>query len=123
MPVQHLSKEIEVTLSEGEVRTPQRFKLGRDEHLVAEVLASWQDQAFSGPSRRGWRGGSERQYYRLRTPEGDTFEIYVETPAGRKGRARWYASRRISGGAASSETPAPESSAAEAAPPESSPAP
>ena len=120
MPVQHLSKEIEVTLSEGEVRMPQRFKLGRDEHQVAEVLASWRDQAFSGPSRRGWRGGSERQYYRLRTPEGDTFEIYVETPAGRKGRARWYASRRISAepAAATAETPP-----AEEAPPESSPAP
>jgi hypothetical protein len=113
VPVQHLGKEIEVTLSEGEVRQPQRFKLRGKEYRVAEVLATWQDHGYSGLPVRGrgpggaaWQGGSQRQFYRLRTTEGETFEIYVDTPAGRKGRARWYAQRRL---AATEQTlPRPE---------------
>jgi len=103
MPVQHLGKEISVTLSEGEVRLPQRFKLAGREYQVVEVLSTWQDHGYSGLAapRRGWQGGSERQFYRLRTASGETFEIYLETPTGRRGRAqkaRWYAWRRFTGG-------------------------
>ncbi len=110
MPVQHLGKEISVTLSEGDVRLPQRFKLAGREYQVTEVVSTWQDHGYSGLPlpRRGWQGGSQRQFYRLRTAEGDTFEIYVETPAGRRGgpgKARWYAARRLSGAAAPEPTP------------------
>src|SRR3990170_3340886 len=104
MPVEFIGKEIEVGLSDDAVRLPQRFKLAGREYQVTEVVSTWQDHAYSGlpAPRRGWQGGSQRQFYRLRTAQGETFEIYVETPAGRRGRAgkaRWYAQRRLTGGA------------------------
>ena len=109
MPVEFIGKEISVTLSEEEVRLPKGFKLGGRDYQVAEVISSWQDHAYSGlpqprrgAGRAGWQGGSQRQFYRLRTAEGETFEIYVETAAGRRGaahKARWYAARRLGGGA------------------------
>ncbi len=122
MPVEFISKEITVTLSEGEERLPQGFKLAGREYQVAEVLSTWQDHGYSGlpVPRRGWQGGSQRQFYRLRTADGETFEIYVETLAGRRGRggkARWYASRRLSGGAiAAGETAPPPAEAQQEAP-------
>lgn len=119
MPVQFVGKEIKVELSDDAVRLPQRFVLAGREYEVAEVLATWQDHGYSGLSapRRGWQGGSQRQFYRLRTADGETFEIYVETPAGRRGgaaKARWYASRRLLG--AAEETAMPEAEAQQQAP-------
>ncbi len=105
MPVQFLGKEISVTLSEGEVRQPSAFKLGPKSYTVKEVIASWLDNAYGAvpARRRGWQDRPERQFYRVRTDEGDVFELYVDTPAGRKSRprkARWYAHRRVTGAAA-----------------------
>jgi len=104
MPVQHLGKEITVTLSDDAMRLPRWFKLAGKEHQVAEILATWQDHGYSGlpATRRGWQGGSQRQFYRLRTTTGETFEIYVETPVRSRGSAqkgRWYAWRRLTGAA------------------------
>ncbi len=104
MPVEFIGKEIEVALSDDPVRLPQSFKLGGKDYGVTEVISTWQDHAYSGlpQPRRGWQGGSQRQFYRLHTDQGETFEIYVETQAGRRGaahKARWYAARRLSAGA------------------------
>lgn len=104
MPVEFLGKEISVTLSEGEVRQPSAFKLGPKSYKVKEVIASWLDNAYGAvpARRRGWQDRPERQFYRVRTDEGDVFELYVDTPAGRKTRpqkARWYAHRRVTGAA------------------------
>ena len=121
MPVEFVGKEIKVELSDDAVRLPQRFVLAGRDYQVAEVLASWQDHGYSGlpAPRRGWQGGSQRQFYRLRTADGETFEIYVETPAGRRARAqkaRWYASRRLLGAAAPNTAPAPAEEPVEAPP-------
>ncbi len=123
MPVEFIRKEVSVTLGEGEERLPQRFRLAGKDYEVAEVMAAWQDHGYSGLPQtrrggggRGWRGGSQRHFYRLRTAEGETFEIYAETPAGRRGAAgkpRWFAHRRITGGAVVGEAPAQEEAPAE----------
>ncbi len=121
MPVEFIHKEISVILSEGDERLPQTFRLAGKDYEVAEVMAAWQDHGYSdlpqtrrGAGRAGWQGGSQRHFYRLRTVEGDTFEIYAETPAGRRGRAqkpRWFAHRRITGGAVADRTALEEASA------------
>ncbi len=120
VPVEFIRKEVTVTLDEGEERLPRSFKLGGKEYQVAEVLASWQDHGYSGlpaAGRRrgqaGWQGGTQRQFFRIRTEEGDVFEVYVEAPAGRRGaglKPRWYAHRRITGAAAAGPPPSGEPS-------------
>jgi len=105
VPVEFLGKEISVTLGEGEVRQPSAFKLGPKSYKVKEVMATWLDNAYGSlPARgRGWQDRPERQFYRVRTDDGDVFELYVDTPGGRKSRprkARWYAHRRVTGAAA-----------------------
>lgn len=102
MPIEFLGKEISVTLGEGEVRQPHAFRLGPNSYKVKEVMATWLDNAYGGvPARkRGWQDRPERQFYRVRTEDGEVFELYVDTPGGRKSRprkARWYAHRRVTG--------------------------
>ena len=102
MPVQFLGKEISVTLGEGDVRRPTAFKLGKKNHAVTEVLATWQDQGYGGLPTQGrrWQDRQQRQFYRLRTAEGEVYEIYVDTLGGGKRhapKAHWYAHRRITG--------------------------
>ncbi|HEU4758650.1 MAG TPA: DUF6504 family protein [Dehalococcoidia bacterium] len=127
MPVEFIRKEVSVTLGEGDDRLPEKFRLGDREYQVTEVLAVWQDHGYSGlpqtgrgPGRTGWQGGFQRRFYRLRTAEGETFEIYAETPTGRRGRAqkaRWFVDRRITAAA----PPAPKEPAAPPEPPPEAP--
>ncbi len=117
MPTEFIGKEIEVRVSDdpSEAGRPLAFKLAGKEHQVAEVLANWQDHGFAriAPAHADWRFRQHRQHYRVRTSEGDVWEIYVDWLAGRrqrKGRGektRWYAYRRIYGVAAEEETAAP----------------
>ncbi len=103
MPVDFVGREVEVTLSEDETPVPLAFRLGPREYKVAEQIATWQEGGFAGPRRgRDWRKQQERRYYRLRTEEGEVYELYVDwSPARRRrkggaGAARWYLHRRIS---------------------------
>ncbi|KKL54506.1 hypothetical protein LCGC14_2264740, partial [marine sediment metagenome] len=76
-------------------------------HKIAEQMASWQDRAF-GNLRRGrdWRQPQQRRYYRVRTEEGEVYELYADWSPGRRRRkgeaqgTRWYLHRRLSSGAA-----------------------
>ncbi|MGQ9573209.1 MAG: DUF6504 family protein [Dehalococcoidia bacterium] len=103
MPVEFIGKPIEVEVSEDEARTPLAFRLGRKEHRVAEVLQRWEEHAFGQaiPGRGDWRSGQQRVYYRLRTSEGEVYEVYVDwLPTRRRGqrrqeKSRWFAYRRI----------------------------
>ncbi len=102
MPVDFVGRVVEVTLSEDETPVPLAFRLGPREYKVAEQIATWQEGGFAGPRRgRDWRQQQERRYYRLRTEEGEVYELYVDwSPARRRkrgaGAARWYLHRRIS---------------------------
>ncbi len=103
MPVDFMGREIDVRLSEDEAAAPVAFRLGSREYKIAEQLTTWEDNAFSGRQRgRDWRQQQQRRYYRVRTEEGEVYEIYADwSPARRrrKGRApaaRWYLHRRLS---------------------------
>ena len=104
MAVEFIGKPIEVELGEEAGAAPVSFRLGRKEYQVADVLRRWEDQGF-GQEIRGHldrRSQHQRVYYRLRTSEGEVFEIYADWLAsGRQGKRRgektkWFAYRRIS---------------------------
>lgn len=110
MPVDFVGREVEVTLSEDETPVPSAFRLGSREYKVAEQIATWDEGAFAGPRRgRDWRQSQERRYYRLRTEEGEVYELYADWSPRRRRRkggeqtVRWYLHRRIS--AATPEEP------------------
>ncbi len=103
MPVEFIGKPIEVKLSDDDPPVPVAFRLGDKEYKVADVLQHWQEHA-SGQAIRGhddWRSGPQRLYYRLRTTEGEVYEVYVDWLATRRqGRRRqekskWFAYRRL----------------------------
>ena len=60
---------------------------------VAEVLRAWADHGF-GPFRYGtrWWQRRHRNYYRVRTAEGEVVECYLD-----RGRGRWVLCRRWAG--------------------------
>ena len=92
-----IGREIEVTV-EGEIKAPVAFRLGGQEHRIAEILDVWQDHGFglAEPLRKNWRLRHHRNYYRVRTSEGEVFEIYMERGSLKHPeRRRWYASRKL----------------------------
>ena len=94
-----IARPIEVETA-GEVRTPVAFTLEGRRYEVEQVLETWQDSGFglAAPLKKNWRLRHHRNYYRLRTTEGEVFEIYLErSRVGlRHGRPRkWYASRQL----------------------------
>lgn len=103
MPVEFIGKPIEVELSEDAAPIPVAFRLGRKQYKVADVLQRWEEHG-SGQAIRGhddWRPRPRRLYYRLRTSEGEVYEVYVDwLPTRRQGRRRqekskWFVYRRL----------------------------
>ncbi|MCH7523213.1 MAG: hypothetical protein IH920_05535 [Chloroflexi bacterium] len=107
MPVDFVDREIEVQLSEDEAPVPLAFRLGSREYKIVEQLATWEDHAFAALQRgRDWRQQQQRRYYRVRTEEGEVYELYADWSPGRRRRkgeaqgTRWYLHRRLRSGAA-----------------------
>jgi len=104
VPVEFLGKAIEVELGEGEAPSPVAFRLGKTEHRVAEVLQRWEEQGSGQqiPGHLDRHGQGQRVYYRVRTSEGEVYELYVDWQADRRlgkrrqEKSRWFAHRRIS---------------------------
>lgn len=94
-----LGKEIQVRV-EGELRHPVSFQLEGKEHAIQEILAAWPDHGFgnSPPSRKRWWLRHHRNYYTVRTTEGEVFEIYYDRGVSLKNPKyrKWYASRQLS---------------------------
>ena len=103
MPVEFIGKPIEVKLSEEAAGVPVAFRLGGKEYKVADVLQRWEEHGFGQtiPRHADWRSGAHRLYYRLRTAEGEVYEVYVDwLPTRRQGRRRqekskWFAYRKL----------------------------
>jgi hypothetical protein len=120
VPVDFLDREVEVTLSDEKPPQPTAFRAGSRQYAIAQRLATWQDNSFAGMKRsRGRRGPEQRTYYRVRTKEGEVYELYADWSPSRRGTGalRWYLHRRLSGTAeeeaeaeapASAETPPEE---------------
>ena len=120
MPVDFLGKEVEVTLSDEVPPRPTAFRAGSREYAIAERLATWQDNSFAGMKRpRGRPGPEQRTFYRVRTKEGEVYELYADwSPSRRAAEAtRWYLHRRLSA-APAPEAPATETPATETPPEE-----
>ncbi len=116
-----VDREIEVELGEDEPEKPTSFRLGKRRYEVEEVVSTWRDQELGDATGfgRSWRNRHQRTYLRLKTRDGELFDIYFDLSAGRKkGRKRWVLHRRLRGEEA---PPAPPSSIPEepSPPPES----
>ncbi len=94
-----VGRKIEVVTG-GKLIEPTSFRLVGRDYEIAEVLESWQDHGFgmAAPLKKNWRLRHHRNYYRVRTKEGEVFEIYLDrTRVGlRHGRPRnWYLYRKL----------------------------
>ncbi len=93
-----LGKEIQVKVA-GEVRQPVSFTLEGKEYTIAEIVAEWADHGFgSAPSgRQRWWMRHHRNYYQVRTTEGEVFEIYYDRGTSLKNTRykKWYATRQL----------------------------
>jgi hypothetical protein len=80
MPPEFFGQEIQVTTT-GDVRVPAVFKLADREYIVSEIVQEWQDHGF-GPTavgrRNRWWQRRHRNYYLVKTSDGELFEIYYD---------------------------------------------
>ena len=98
-------REIQVEVSGDEGSEPKAFTLTGHRHVVADVVGSWHDEAFSAGYRRDAWLGHQRLFYRLRTEAGELFDVYFDLgEQRRRGRGRWVMHRRLAAG----EAPLPE---------------
>jgi len=95
---QFFGREIEVTVK-GEVRLPARFRLDEREYVISEIIEAWHDYGF-GPSplrRKKWWQRRHRNYFRVKTTQGEIFEIYYDRGTSLKypERKKWFLHRRL----------------------------
>jgi hypothetical protein len=78
MPERYFGRQIEVATG-GDVRAPVSFHLDGREHVIVEVLESWPDYGFShSETNKTWRTRRHRNYFRVKTGDGDIYEIYYD---------------------------------------------
>ena len=97
MPRRFFGKQIAVQQHE-ETRRPISFELDGLQHVVQEVMAYWHDYGFPDDGRsHKWIQRRHRNYYRVLTTGGDTFEIYYDRGVSLKSPKymRWYATRQL----------------------------
>ena len=92
MAPEFLGREIKVKVA-GVVKVPVSFRLGEQEYIIEEILETWADHSFGSlpPQRQRWWLRKHRNYYRIRTAEGEVFEIYHD----RGTSSRWPTTRRV----------------------------
>ena len=80
MPPKFFGQEIQVTVG-GDIKIPTAFKLADREYLISEIVQERQDHGF-GPTasghRKRWWQRRHRNYYLVKTLEGELFEIYYD---------------------------------------------
>lgn len=95
---QFFGREIEVTMS-GEVKVPVSFRLDDREYVIGDIIEAWQDHGFGkAPLRhKRWWQRHHRNYYRVRTTEGEVFEIYHDrgTSLKQASKSKWFVSRQL----------------------------
>lgn len=98
MAPQFFGREVQVTVN-GEVKVPTSFRLDDRQYVISEIVLAWQDHGF-GPTtsrRKKWWQRRHRNYYRVKTPEGDLFEIYYDRGTSLKypERRKWFLHRQL----------------------------
>ena len=93
-----IGRDIEVTTG-GDIREPVSFTLDGTEHAVVEVLESWPDYGFGNAPRKRthWWQRHHRNYYRVKTTQGEIFEIYYDrgTSLAHPERKKWFLTRQL----------------------------
>ncbi len=97
MTERFFAKRIEVTTG-GEVKAPVSFTLDGREYVVKEVLEFWPDSGFgSSETSKTWRTRHHRSYYRVKTTEGEVYEMYYDRGTNLKHPEyrRWYLTQKL----------------------------
>lgn len=98
MPGEFIGKEIEVVTG-GDVKTPVSFRLEDREYRIVEILEYWPDHGYGPlpPKRRRWYHRRHRNYYRVRTTGGETYELYYDRGTGldHPEFKKWFLTRKL----------------------------
>ena len=84
-----IDEEIQVEV-DGEVSAPTEFTWRDHKYSIAHIVHQWPDWGFAaGSSQRNWRTRRHRNYYRVKTADGEVWEMYLDrnTP---DGSPRWF---------------------------------
>ncbi len=98
MPENFFAKQIEVATG-GDVKAPVSFRIDDREYQVAEVLEFWPDHGYGNipPKRKKWYHRHHRNYYRVKTTEGEVYEMYYDrgTKLTNPELKKWFLTRRL----------------------------
>jgi hypothetical protein len=97
-PERFFGRQIEVTTG-GEVKVPVAFRYEGREYVIADILESWPDHGFgrSSAGRQRWWQRHHRNYYRVKTAEGEVYELYYDRGTSLKNPEfkKWFLTRRF----------------------------
>ncbi|MFC2069567.1 DUF6504 family protein [Chloroflexota bacterium] len=98
MSSQFIGQDIKVTV-DGEVKAPVSFKLGKREYIIEEIIDYWPDHGFSkndSGSKKWWQR-RHRNYYHVKTTEGEVYEIYYDRGTSLKNPEykKWFLTRKL----------------------------
>jgi hypothetical protein len=97
MPERFFGKEIKVVTGEG-LKAPLSFTLEGREYPVKEVLEFWPDSGFGfGETSKTWKTRHHRSYYRVKTADGEIYEMYYDRGTNLKHPEfrKWYLTQRL----------------------------
>ncbi len=97
MPERYFSRLIEVATG-GDIKVPVSFKLDGREYIIAEILESWPDYGFGrSETSKTWRQRHHRNYYRVKTADGETYEMYYDRGTNLKNPEfkKWFLTQRL----------------------------
>lgn len=96
---QFIGAEVEVTMAGDPILMPVAFRWENREYTVAEVVSRWFDYGFGADPRPRpkWWQRRHRNYYRVRTTDGQVFELYFDrgTSAKHPERRKWVLYRSL----------------------------
>jgi hypothetical protein len=101
MPERFFGRQIEVITKGGENETkiPVSFKYDGREYIITEVMEFWPDYGFgrSSAGRKRWWQRHHRNYYRVKTDEGEIYEIYYDRGVNKKNPEfkKWFITQRL----------------------------
>ena len=98
MAPQFFGRQINVT-TKGEVKVPVSFRLDDREYVISDIVEAWHDYGFgkSPLRRKRWWHRHHRNYYKVKTIEGEIFEIYYDrgTKLEHAERKKWFLYRQL----------------------------
>ncbi len=98
MSSRFIGKEIEVT-TDGDIKAPVSFRLDDREYVIEEILEYWPDHGYgrTPPKRPRWYHRRHRNYYRVKTTDGETFEMYYDRGTGldHPEFKKWFLTRQL----------------------------